>query len=111
MLEKLRLTESFIIQGKLDEVSSVDTKLIKNHILSNFTLDARYKDDQYWYMKDYVKVPYHQHIQWTQDWLRDHFRAEHGRTLVPTPTPALKLADPGLYLIYPYENIKPYHTK
>jgi len=32
MLEKLRLTESFIIQGKLDEVSSVDTKLIKNHI-------------------------------------------------------------------------------
>ena len=48
MLEKLRLTESFIIQGKLDEVSSVDTKLIKNHILSNFTLDARYKDDQYW---------------------------------------------------------------
>ena len=47
MLEKLRLTESFIIQGKLDEVSSVDTKLIKNHILSNFTLDARYNDNQY----------------------------------------------------------------
>jgi len=90
MLEKLRLTESFIIQGKLDEVSSVDTKLIKNHILSNFTLDARYKDDQYWYMKDYVKVPYHQHIQWTQDWLRDHFRAEHGRTLVPTPIDSIR---------------------
>ena len=53
MLEKLRLTESFIIQGKLDKVSSVDTKLIKNHILSNFTLDARYNDDQYWYMKDF----------------------------------------------------------
>jgi len=90
MLEKLRLTESFVIQGKLDEVSSVDTKLIKNHILSNFTLDARYNDDQYWYMKDYVKVPYHQHIQWTQDWLRDHFRSEHERTLVPTPIDSIR---------------------
>ena len=36
-MEKQRLTESFIIQGKIDEVSSVDTRLIKNHILSNFT--------------------------------------------------------------------------
>ena len=36
----------------------------------------RYKDDQYWYMKEYIKV-YHQHIQWTQDWLRDHYRLEH----------------------------------
>ena len=79
-MEKLRLTESFIITGKIDEVSSVDTKLIKNHILSNFTLDARYADDQYWYMQDYVKVPYHQHIQWTQDYFRDHYRSEYGPT-------------------------------
>ena len=46
-MEKHKLTESFIITGKIDKVSSVDTKLIKNHILSNFTLDARYNDDQY----------------------------------------------------------------
>ena len=89
-MEKLRLTESFIITGKIDEVSSVDTRLIKNHILSNFTLDARYNDDQYWYMKDYVKVPYHQHIQWTQDWFRDHYRVEHDQTLVPTPVDSIR---------------------
>ena len=82
-MEKHKLTESFIITGKIDKVSSVDTKLIKNHILSNFTLDARYNDDQYWYMKDYVKVPYHQHIQWTQDYLRDHYRSDFGKCLVP----------------------------
>ncbi len=51
-MNKQTLTESFIIQDKIDKVSSVDTKLIKNHILSNFTLDDRYNDDQYWYMKD-----------------------------------------------------------
>ena len=84
-MQKHRLTESFIITGKIDEVSSVDTRLIKNHILSNFSLTSRYDDKQYWYMKDYVEVPYHQHIQWTQDWLRDHYRLEHGQTLVPTP--------------------------
>ena len=89
-MQKHRLTESFIITGKIDKVSSVDTKLIKNHILSNFSLTNRYDDKQYWYMKDYVKVPYHQHIQWTQDWLRDHYRLEHGQTLVPTPIESIR---------------------
>ena len=89
-MNKQTLTESFIIQDKIDKVSSVDTKLIKNHILSNFTLDARYNDDQYWYMKDYVKVPYHQHIQWTQDWLRDHYMLDHRQTLVPTEKDSIR---------------------
>ena len=89
-MEKHRLTESFIITGKIDKVSSVDTRLIKNHILSNFSLDNRYDDKQYWYMNDYVQVPYHQHIQWTQDWLRDHYRLEHGQTLVPTPIESIR---------------------
>ena len=89
-MEKHRLTESFIITGKIDKVSSVDTRLIKNHILSNFSLTSRYDDKQYWYMKDYVKVPYHQHIQWTQDWLRDHYRLKHGQTLIPTPIESMR---------------------
>ena len=89
-MEKHRLTESFIITGKIDKVSSVDTRLIKNHILSNFSLTNRYDDKQYWYMKDYVEVPYHQHIQWTQDWLRDHYRLEHDRTLIPTPIESIR---------------------
>ena len=89
-MQKHRLTESFIITGKIDKVSSVDTRLIKNHILSNFSLTSRYDDKQYWYMKDYVEVPYHQHIQWTQDWLRDHYRLEHGQTLIPTPIDSIR---------------------
>ena len=84
-LNKRIFNEQFIIIDQIDKESFSNTKLIKNHILSNFSLDARYKDDQYWYMSEYVKIPYHQHIQWTQDWLRDHFRLEHNRTLIPTP--------------------------
>ena len=90
MMYKQTLTESFVIEGKIDKVSAVDTRLIKNHILSNFSLANRYKDNQYWYMNEYLKVPYHQHIQWTQDWLRDHFRVEHDRTLVPTPVDSIR---------------------
>ena len=90
MLEKQKLTEQFYITGKVDSISSINTRLIKNHILSNFMLANRYKDDQYWYMKEYVKVPYHQHIQWTQDWLRDHYMLDHRRTLVPTEKDSIR---------------------
>jgi hypothetical protein len=90
MLEKHRLSESFFIKGKIDNVSAINTRLLQNHILSNFIKKNRYDDSQYWYMSDYLKVPYHQHIQWTQDWLRDHFRLEHNRTLVPTPVDSIR---------------------
>ena len=107
---KQTLTESFIIQDKIDKVSSVNTKLIKNHILSNFTLDARYDDDQYWYMKDYVKVPYHQHIQWTQDYLRDHYMAEYGQTLVPTPQDSIRgIVQQTGENVNSHNNIKDHH--
>ena len=109
-MEKLRLTESFIIIGEIDEVSFVDTKLIKNHVLSNFTLAARYDDKQYWYMKDYVKVPYHQHIQWTQDYLRDHYKAEYGQTLVPTPQDSIRgIVQQTGENVNSHNNIKDHH--
>ena len=89
-MEKFRFTEQFFIKGKIDNVSQVDTRLIKNHILSNFCLANRMINDQYWYLKDYVSVPYHQHIQWVQDYLRDHYRVEHGRTLVLLPKDGIR---------------------
>ena len=112
MLEKLRLNESFIITGKIDSVSAVNTGLIKNHILSNFSLANRYKDDQYWFMNEYLKVPYHQHIQWTQDWLRDHFRLEYEQTLVPTPSDSIRgiIQQTGESVIT-HNNVKEWHLE
>ena len=52
-LNKRIFNEQFIIIDQIDKESFSNTKLIKNHILSNFSLDARYKDDQYWYMFEY----------------------------------------------------------
>ena len=112
MLEKRRLTEQFFIKGKVDSVSAVNTKLIKNHILSNFMLANRYNDPQYWYMKEYVKVPYHQHIQWTQDYLRDHYRSEHGQTLVPTPIESIRgIIQQTGEQVRTHHNVKDWHLE
>ena len=112
MLEKHRLSESFYIKGKIDSVSAVNTRLIKNHILSNFMLSNRYKDDQYWYMSEYMKVPYHQHIQWTQDWLRDHFRLKHDRTLVPTPVDSIRgIVQQTGERVNTHHNVKDWHLE
>ena len=83
-LNKRIFNEQFIIIDQIDKESFSNTKLIKNHILSNFSLDARYKDDQYWYMSEYVKIPYHQHIQWVQDWIRDHYKVDYNQACIPT---------------------------
>ena len=72
--EKHRLTESFILKGEIDSVSKINNDLIRNHLFSNYSLTNKFEDDQYWYMKDYFKIPYHQHIQWVNDYIRDHYR-------------------------------------
>lgn len=110
MLEKYRITESFIIQGKLDEVSFVDINLIKDHILSNFTLSNRYENNQYWYMQDYIEVPYHQHIQWITDWIRDHYRLAHTKTLIPTPIDSIRgIVQQTNESVLTHNNVKEWH--
>tara|TARA_Y100001938_G_C7982354_1_gene375063 strand:+ start:362 stop:919 length:558 start_codon:yes stop_codon:yes gene_type:complete len=112
MLAKQRLTEQFIITGKIDNVSSVSTRLLKNHILSNFMLVNRYNDSQYWYMKEYVKVPYHQHIQWTQDYIRDHYRLEYDRTPVPTPKDSIRgIIQQTGEQVNTHHNVKDWHLE
>jgi len=81
MLHKQPLAEQFIIYGELDDVSKVDIKLLRNHTLSSFadTLDSSHLR----WKKHYRKVNYHQHIQWVQDYIRDHWREKYDFTLVP----------------------------
>ena len=110
MLKKHKLTEQFYIVDKIDKVSAVNTRLLKNHILSHFMMSNRYKDNQYWYMSEYVKIPYHQHIQWTQDYLRDHYRSEHGKTLVPTPVDSIRgIVQQTGESVNTHHNVKDWH--
>lgn len=88
--EKNVFNEKFLIHGMLDQQSKVNLDLVKNHILINFMKKNIYQDDQYWYMSDYFKIPYHQHIQWIQDWFRDHYFAEYGQSLIPTSVDSIR---------------------
>ena len=83
-MHKTLLSEKFILTGTVNKVSHLNSKLIQNHCLSNYTLDTKIKDDQFWHLEDYNTVPYHQHIQWFQDYVRDHYRDQYGPTLIPT---------------------------
>ena len=83
-MQKKILSEQFILTGTVSSVSHINPKLIQNHCLSNFSLDNKIKSDQFWHLEDYNTIPYHQHIQWFQDYVRDHYKAEYGRTVVPT---------------------------
>ena len=82
---KKQLHELSIITGTIDDISSVNINMLKNHVLSNWTLNNRLSDNDYKFEHDYSKVPYHQHLQWVQDYIRDHYRIEYGQTLCPTP--------------------------
>ena len=110
--EKHRLTESFILKGEIDSVSKINNDLIRNHLFSNYSLTNKFDDDQYWYMKDYLKIPYHQHIQWVNDYIRDHYREKYERTLVPTNKDSLRaLIQQTGEQINTHNNVKEWHLE
>ena len=110
--EKHRLTESFIVKGTIDSVSKINYDLIRNHLFSNYSLTNRFEDEQYWYMKDYLKVPYHQHIQWINDYIRDHYREKYERTLVPVSKDPLRaLIQQTGEQINTHNNVKEWHLE
>ena len=82
-MQKKLLSETFIVTGTVEKESFLKLKQIENHCLSNFTLDNRMTSDQFWHLDDYISLPYHQHIQWFQDYIRDHYRGQYGSGLVP----------------------------
>ena len=91
MLEhKKLLSETFIITGEIDKVSKINYDTVKSHILSYHKKENYLSDNPVFYKKDHFKIEYHQHIQWTQDWLRDHYMLDHRQTLVPTEKDSIR---------------------
>ena len=70
-MDKKVLSEKFLVTGAVSDISFLKPKQIENHCLSNFTLDNRIKNDQFWHLEDYITLPYHQHIQWFFDYISE----------------------------------------
>jgi len=63
-MQKNILSETSIVTGTVSNKSLLKTQMVKNHVMNNFSLSNKIKDDQYWHLEDYITVPYHQHLQW-----------------------------------------------
>ena len=84
-MQKKVLSEIDLYHGAIDAPKGFEIKrdTIKNSILDSFIKEKRISDN----IKDYSYVDYQleysQVKQWLQDYMRDHFKVEYGKTLIP----------------------------
>jgi len=60
----------------------IDRDKIRNDIIESFVKKNRINNNPQAYAFDDYVVNFSQPLQWMQDYVRDHWRVEHGRTLV-----------------------------
>ena len=84
-MQKKVLSEIDLYYGEIEMPKGfeIDRNKIKNDIIKSFTTDDRINSNSRFYSYYNYKVPYSQPLQWMQDYMRDHWRAEYGFTLVP----------------------------
>ena len=64
-------------------VIKIDRAKIKNDILNSFAFDKRLSKNKKDYSYQDFEVPFSKPLQWLKDYLRDHFRVDYHRTLIP----------------------------
>ena len=64
-------------------VITIDRAKIKNDILNSFAFDKRLSKNKKDYSYQDFEVPFSKPLQWLKDYLRDHFRVDYHRTLIP----------------------------
>jgi len=83
-MQKKVLSEIDLYYGEIQTPKGFEIKrdTIKNSILDSFIKEKRISNN----IRDYsyvdYKLEYSQAHQWLQDYVRDHFKVEYGKTLV-----------------------------
>ena len=80
MFEKNILNEQFLIIDFVPEILKINYNEIIQQVLLKYYQKERLDDDKVYYGYNYTKYDYHQHIQWIQDYIRDHYKVEHVKT-------------------------------
>ena len=84
-MQKVVLSEIDLISGFIESPKGfeIDRNVIKNDIIKSYVNEDRIsKNEKDFSFFDY-KVNFSQPLQWYKDYLRDHFRIEHNKTLIP----------------------------
>jgi|TARA_R100000406_G_scaffold84155_1_gene66994 hypothetical protein len=79
------ISEIDIISGTVDSPKGfeIDRKKIKNDIFDSFINKKRISNNERDFAYTDYQVPFSQPLQWLKDYLRDHFKLEHSKTLIP----------------------------
>jgi hypothetical protein len=64
------------------QVIKIDRAKIKNDILNSFVSKNRLSKNKKNYSYQDFKVSISQPVQWLKDYIKDHFRADYGKTLI-----------------------------
>ena len=83
-MQKKVLTEVDLYTGEISMPKGfeIDRDKIRNDIIESFVKKNRINTNPQAYAFDDYVVPYSQPLQWMQDYMRDHWRADYGHTLV-----------------------------
>jgi hypothetical protein len=83
-MQKKVLTEVDLYSGEIEMPKGfeIDRDQIRNDILESFVKKNRINDNPKQYSFDDYVVDYSKPLQWMQDYVRDHWKAEYGYTLV-----------------------------
>tara|TARA_Y100001972_G_scaffold43742_1_gene53835 strand:+ start:535 stop:1086 length:552 start_codon:yes stop_codon:yes gene_type:complete len=84
-MKRVVLSEIDIISGTIDSPKGfeINRNKIKNDIINSFINQKRISNNEKDFAYTDYQVPFSQPLQWLKDYLRDHFRVEYNRTLVP----------------------------
>jgi hypothetical protein len=61
----------------------IDRKKIKNDILTSFVSEKRLSKNKKDYSYQDFEVGFSSPLQWMRDYIRDHFKADYSKTLIP----------------------------
>ena len=83
-MQKKVLTEVDLYTGEIQMPKGfdIDRDKIRNDIIESYVKQNRVNTNPQAYAFDDYVVPFSQPLQWMQDYVRDHWRVEYGRTLV-----------------------------
>ena len=84
-MKKKVVSEIDIVSGTIDSPKGfeINREKIKNDIITSFINQKRISNNEKDFAYTDYQVPFSQPLQWLKDYLRDHFRIEHNKTLIP----------------------------
>ena len=113
-MKKMVVSEIDIVSGTIDcpKGFEIDRDRIKNDIITSFINKKRISNNEKDFAYTDYKIPFSQPLQWLKDYLRDHFRLTHGKTLIPTPVDSIRgIIQQQGDVVNTHHNVKDWHLE